>query len=121
VRNHYPDADISVDGQRLTAKYGTMIFTIHRDWKTGEILKETDQVEGPNFRGFILSITVAPGQYDGQAVVPQTLDERYWHTYIDRPPTEDGKGYYVINFSYGSKTDRDFMNGVFELLPRTKR
>ena len=120
VRKHYPDAAITQDNGKLTAKHGTMTFTIHRHWKTGEILEKTDQVEGPNFRGFMITISIENGKYEGQAVIPQTLNERYWVTYIDRPPTEDGKGHYVINFSYGSRLNRDFMKAVFEALPKSR-
>ncbi|MFA5203142.1 MAG: hypothetical protein WC708_01945 [Lentisphaeria bacterium] len=121
AKNHFPDAVVSQDNGTLSAKHGTMVFTIHRHWKTGEILKETDQVEGPNYKGFMIFISVQDGRYEGQAMVPQTLNERYWQTYIDRPPTEDGKGHYVINFSYGARLDRDFMRAIFEALPKSRR
>ena len=120
VTKYFPDAVIAQDNGTLSAKHGTMVFTIHRHWKTGEILKETDQVEGPNYKGFMISISVQDGKYEGQAMVPQTLNERYWLTYIDRPPTDDGKGHYVINFSYGSRLDRDFMKAIFEALPKSR-
>lgn len=120
VTEHFPDAVIAQDNGKITAKHGTMIFTIHRHWKTGEIRKETDQIEGPNFEGFMISISVEDGRYEGQAMVPQTLNRRYWQEYIDRPPTADGKGHYVINLSYGSRIDRDFMKAVFEALPRSR-
>ena len=120
VQRYYSDAEIAQDDGKLTAKHGTMVFTVHRHWKTGEIRKETDEVEGPNFRGFVLRISVRDGKYEGQAMVPQTLREPYWQTYIDRPPTEDGKGYYVIDFSYGSRLSRAFMSDLFEILPRTR-
>lgn len=119
VTKHFPDAVLSQDNGTFSAKHGTMVFTVHRHSKTGEIWKETDQVEGPNFRGFMISISVRDGKYEGQAVVPQSLNERYWQTYIDRPATEDGKGHYVINFSYGARLDRDFKKAVFEALPKS--
>jgi hypothetical protein len=105
----------------INAKHGTMTFTIHRRWKTGEILEQTDQTEGPNFEGFILALSVQEGKYEGQAVVPQTLGTPYWQTYIDRPATEDGQGHYVINFSYGSRLNKEFMKELFEALPKTIR
>jgi len=120
VKKHFPHAVVSQDNGDLSAKHGTMPFTIHRHWKTGEIRKETDQVEGPNFKGFMISISIQDGKHEGQAMVPQTLHRRYWQEYIDRPPTEDGKGHYVINFAYGSRLDRDFMKAIFEALPRSR-
>ena len=120
VKKHFPDAIIAQDNSTLSAKHGTMVFTIHRHWKTGKILEETDQVEGPNYKGFMISLSVQNGKYEGAAMVPQTLNRRYWKTYIDRPPTDDDKGYYVINFSYGARLDRDFMKAIFEALPRSR-
>ncbi len=120
VRQHYPDVEITQKNGWLSAKHGTMIFTVHRHLKTGEILETTDRVEGPNAEGFVLSLSVQEGKYEGAAVVPQILGEPYWQTYIDRPKTEDGQGHYVINFSYGSRLDKDFMKTVFEALPKSK-
>ncbi len=120
ILEHYPDAEIIQGNGKLIAKHDTMIFTIHRHLKTGEILEKMDQVEGPNFKGFILSISTENGKYVGQAKVPQTIGKRYWETYIDRPLTDDGKGHYVINFSYGFSLDRKFMKALFEVLPRTR-
>jgi hypothetical protein len=120
VRERYPDAHIVGDNGKFSAKHGTMIFTVHRHWKTGEILGKTDQVEGPNYRGFILSVSVAGGKYEGQALVPQTLRRPYWETCIDRPSTEDGKGHYVINFSYGSRLNGDFKKAIFKSFPKSR-
>lgn len=120
VTAHFPDAVVSQDNGTFSAKHGTMVFTIHRHSMTGEIWKETDQVEGPNFKGFMISISVRDGKYEGQAVVPQSLNRRYWQTYIDSPSTEDGKGHYVISFSYGSRLDNDFKKAVFEALPKSR-
>ncbi|MBN1383925.1 MAG: hypothetical protein JW983_03460 [Elusimicrobia bacterium] len=120
ILKYYPEAEIVQDNGKFVAKYGTMIFTVHGRLKTGEILEKTKEVEGPNFKGFILSISVENGKYLGQAVIPQTLSRRYWNTYIDRPPTNDGKSYYVIDFSYGSSLDPKFMKAVLEVLSKTR-
>ena len=120
VMEYFPDAVVTQDNEKLSAKHGTMVFTIHRHWRTGKILEETDQVEGPNYDGFMISISVEDGMYIGPAMVPQTLNRRYWKEYIDRPSLEDGSGYYVINFAYGSRLDKDFMSAIFKVLPVSK-
>lgn len=120
ILEYYPEAEIAQDNGNLNAKYGTMIFTVHGQRKAGRIPEKTHQVEGPNFKGFMFSIFIKNGEYVGQALVPQTINERYWQTYIDRPPTDDGNSHYVINFSYGSGLDRKFMSELFEALPKTK-
>ena len=56
----------------------------------------------------------------GQAHFPQTYREPYWETFLDRPLTADGKGHYVINFSYGSRLDPKFKKALLELLPASR-
>lgn len=121
VQAAHPDAHIErLDNGTLIAKHGTATFTVHRALRTGEILERTTQVEGPNYKGFLLSIDYRPGAYDGPAMVPQTLREPYWQTFIDRPMTLDGKGHYVINLSYGSRIDPEFLSALHEALPTSR-
>ncbi|MGY8770297.1 MAG: hypothetical protein ACKVH8_17915 [Pirellulales bacterium] len=120
VEQFFPEAEISQDNGTWTAKHATMMFTIHRHAMTGEVYKKTDQREGPNFKGFILSLSTQEGVYHGQAVVPQTLNQRYWSTFIDGPTTEDGKHHLMINFSFGSRLDKEFKEAVFKALPKSE-
>lgn len=119
ITKYYPDADITQHNGQLRAKYSTMEFTVHRHWKTGEYLQLTDQIEGPNFKGFILQISVESGKYTGQAIIPQILRQPYWQTYIDRPATIDGKSHYVINFSFGSRVDSKFKDAIIKAFRKT--
>jgi hypothetical protein len=73
IRERCPDATIEVTNDLFTAKYGTMMFTLHGHQKTGEISPKTYQEEGPSFKGFVLPVGVEKGRYDGQAKVPQEL------------------------------------------------
>ena len=120
VRKYFPKAEITSDNDKFDAKHGTMIFTVHTRWKTGEVGNKTNQVEGPNYLGFILSVSIQDNKYKGSADVPQTLRRPYWHTYIDRFACNDGKNHYVINFSYGSRLDKEFVKSIFEALTTLK-
>src|SRR5579863_2003485 len=51
IRKHCPQATIEVTETGFVAKSGTMMFTLHGRWKTGEIDPKTFQEEGPNFKG----------------------------------------------------------------------
>ncbi len=84
---------------------------------TGEISSETQQREGPNFQGFLLTVNVEKGRYEGQAVIPQELRGPYFPTFIDGPATEDGKNHYWITFSYGGRLDPKLKQAVFAALP----
>ena len=122
IREYYPDAEIATDDGNLTAKYRTMVFTVHGSLKSreGGFQAKTYKVEGPNTEGFMLSISVKSGKYKGQLGVPDTVRKPYWQTYIDCPPTENEKGYYEIRFSYGDSLDPKFIKALFEILPKTK-
>jgi len=118
VKAHFPDATISTKAGVMSAKHGTMIFTVHGHNKTGRIDEKTYQREGPNYMGFIVSLSAREGAYAGAAAVPQTFDQRYWDQYFDCPETEDGKGHYVFRFSYGSRLDKKFKEAVFKAMPK---
>lgn len=121
LQKHCPDAKFEVKNNEFIAKHGTMQFTVHGHSMTGEISRDTHQVEGPNFKGFLLRVSLQDGAYNGQADVPQTLKEPYFQTYIDAPATPDKKHYHWVSFSYGGRLDPKLKQAIFEAIPRTKR
>lgn len=118
IREHSPDAKIEAAERGFTAKAGTMIFTLHRRSKTGEVFAQTDQREGPNFRGFMLSVSLLDGPYQGAAATPQTLKEPYFSTFLDARPAEGGRKHYWITFSYGGRLDERLKTAILEALPK---
>jgi len=120
VLKYFPEAQMAQDNSTFVAQQDTMIFTVHAIGMTGEIRETTNQLSGPNYKGFILRISTRDGEYQGQAVTPQTLRNPYWQTFMDRSLTEDGKGHYSINFSYGSRLDRQFKEELFKVLPNSR-
>ncbi len=122
IESRCPAASIEIQNGVFLAKFETMMFTIHGSSKTGEISKKTHQQEGPNYKGFLLRVSLEEGgPFQGQAMVPQTLHQLYWETYIDRPPAKDGNAYYNVSFSYGSRIDKDLKQLIFSTIPRTER
>ncbi|MCP5516677.1 MAG: hypothetical protein H7A45_05365 [Verrucomicrobiales bacterium] len=119
IREHCPDAAIEADDSGFTARHGTMMFTLHGRSKTGEVHPQTYQAEGPNFRGFLLRISRQEGPYEGAAVVPQTLREPYFPTFIDAPATADGSGHYWVRFSFGGRLDDKTKNAILDAIPKT--
>lgn len=120
LRRQCPEAKIDVTDNGMVAKQGTMMFTLHGRYMTGEIRSQTHQEEGPNFKGFLLKISLHEGDYDGQAVVPQTLHGPYFPIFIDAPMTADGKRHYWVSFSYGSRLDEELKKAILGAIPRTK-
>ena len=118
IRKHCPDAAVEVSKDGFVAKSGTMMLTVHGRSKTGEISPQTHQQEGPNFKGFLLRVSVRDGKYAGAAVVPQTLQGPYFPTYIDASPVEKQDKHYFVSFAYGSRLDSDLKKAIFEAIPR---
>ncbi len=119
IHKHCPQAKFEVTGQEFIARVGTMMFTIHGRSKTGEVDARTFQGEGPNFKGFILRVSLHDGKYEGAAVVPQILQGPYFPTFVDAPSVTKGKKHYEIRFSYGSRLDPGLKKAIFEVLPKT--
>ena len=113
-----PEADIRVVNDELVAKHGTMMFSVHHRSMTGEVAKETREEEGPNFKGFLLRVSLHEGAYNGQAVVPQDLKQPYWTTHINAPATPDKKGYYWLSFASGSRLDPILKQAILDTLPK---
>ena len=120
IREACPDAMIQVTNNLFTAKYGTMLFTLHGHKMTGEMLPQTRQEEGPNFKGFVLTVRTESGRYEGQSWIPQELHGPYFKTFIDGPPTDDGKDHYWITFSYGSRLDPKLKQAILNALPKAR-
>jgi hypothetical protein len=119
IRTHCPEAKIEVTKQEFIAKFETMMFTLHRRNKAGEVFPDTYQEEGPNWKGFMLRITLHDGKYQGAAVVPQTLQQPYFSTYIDASAAEQKDKHYFVAFSYGSRLDENLKKAIFEAIPKT--
>jgi hypothetical protein len=119
IRKECPDAEFEVADNTFTAKHGTMMFTLHNKSMTGAISSRTHQKEGPNYKGFILKVTLEQGRRVNQVVTSQTLRGPYFPTYIDDPPTPDGKNQYWVTFSYGSRLDKKLKTAIEEAISRT--
>jgi hypothetical protein len=117
IRSHCADAEIGVTNDVFRAKYGTMMFTLHTRQKTGEVSTNTYREEGPNFKGFLLTVTLEKGGYQGAAVVPQELHGPYFPTFLNAPRAEDGQHHYLIHFAYGSRLDPKLKAAILEALP----
>ena len=120
IRKHCPEAVIEVTGDGFAAKHGTMTYTLHGRSKTGEVSAETYPQEGPNYKGFMLSVALRDGGYEGAAKVPQTLQGPYFPTFLDAVPVDAGKKHYYIHFSYGNRIDRELMKAIVDAIPRSR-
>ena len=121
IREHCPEAAIEATENAFSAKDGTMIFTEHGRAKTGRVLHGTYQKEGPNYKGFLLTITVRKDGYRGPLHVPQELNGVYFPTCFNVTQAPAGIGYYWIHFSYGKSLDPKLKQSIFDALPGKSR
>ena len=120
ITNLCPKAEIKVDDYAFSAKYDTMVYTIHSRSRSGEVYPKTFQEESPGFRGFMLRVSLHDGEYVGAARVPQTLQGPHFPTFIDALSTDQGKKYYQVHFSYCGRPDRELKKAILEAIPRTR-
>ncbi len=118
IKKTFPDAKIEITATTYSAKHGTMDFTVHRRSMTGEVFSQTDVMEGPNFRGFVLHIDLRDGPYDGQAAVPQDCQEAYWTTFLNAAAVPGHNQHFFIGFSYGGRLDKEFKQAMMEAFPK---
>lgn len=120
IRKQCPDAEFKLEDNSFIAKHQTMTYTLHSHAKTGEVSEKTYQKEGPNYKGFLLTVTWQHGAPVTQAETPQTLEGPYFPTFIDDPATEDGQNHYWVALSYGKRIDKKLKSEILEALPKAR-
>ena len=120
IRELCPDAQIEAGNTVFTAKRDTMMFTLHSMDKSGKFYSDTYQKEGPNSKGFILTVSLEEGPYLGALMSSQTLHGPYFPTFFSAPATEDGHNHYSVHFSYGSGLDEKVRNAIFKAISGTR-
>jgi hypothetical protein len=101
-------SDVAADSAVL-GEYRTREFQVYTIYKGGQIAELPHQERGPEYDGFLLRVTLQPGQYQGAAVIPQNLRHPYWTTYLNAVSVPDKDEHLHIQLSYGSRTDRELL------------
>jgi hypothetical protein len=120
VSEYYPEASITETDNKTKFTFKTMEFKIHGHQMTGKILETAHNEIGPSHLGFIISITFHENGVNQQAMLPQTLKEPYWNTFLNKINHENGKSQYFGSFSYGSRVQKEFIKKVSEALSPPK-
>ena len=120
LQRYYPNATSQVRGMLLQFEQDTRRFLIHIPLKTGE-WQDAREISGPNRRGILCTIELRDGRYDGQAVLPQTFDERYFTTLVMAEASPDQSMYLYVHLSYPDTVDRRFLGEFHEAIKSTWR
>jgi len=111
-----PEATVVGSNGTVVLSYKTRKFMVHGTYRDGRRVEKAHEALGPQVDGLIVRVKLQDGRYDGAAVVPQGLRKPYWTTYINAYPVAQGKQYLWVNISFGSRTDRDTITRVKQLL-----
>jgi hypothetical protein len=114
-QRHYPSVTSTVVADVVRFETDTRLFCIHIPLMTGE-WQEAREVRGPNRNGILSDIRLVPGRYDGQAVLPQTFDDRYFKTLVMAVSSPTHDQYLYVHLSYPDSVSPDFLTEVTELL-----
>lgn len=86
----------SGNGQSLVVRYRTREYMVYPRAKTGRFGETLERQEGPDHDGLLIRAHVQPSGEVNQAVVPQTIREPYWTTFLNVYPVRGtGKQIYL--------------------------
>jgi hypothetical protein len=72
-----------------------------------------DLKEGPDKDGFILNVFWNKGKYMGAAIVPGTIRNSHWKTFVNSYPTSGHNPIYLA-LSYGEETNKDLLEKILK-------
>ncbi|TWT82849.1 hypothetical protein CA13_43120 [Planctomycetes bacterium CA13] len=116
IAKRFPNAEESVVGNEFIVKANTMLYTLHREYRGGEISKSTYDEEGPGANGFLLRIEYRPRGYGGPLGTPQTMREAYWSTFTHNIKISNSTASLWIVFSYRGLSRTEFLPAILDAL-----
>ncbi len=114
-----PDTEITKDttSKAFTARYDTMVYTVHKNRGRGNVSSQTCQEVGPRVDGFVVDVRIVPIN-PVSALSGQTFQEPYWKTYFWYGHVDnDQYVHFVLKFGEGVKKSLryDVIRAVTEL------
>jgi hypothetical protein len=105
---HYPQALIERTDKTFTAKFRAKSFMIRLPLKTGE-LQPARAIEGPAEGGIVCSVEIAPGRWQGAAMVPQSFDHQHFTSLLMAPYSTKSNSHLVAHLDYPLGTPAKFL------------
>lgn len=109
VRFEVPESSA---GNSLLMRYQTREYQVYTRNKAGQLSRELVQREGPDDEGVLLSIHVQPKGDVNQAMVPQTIQEPYWSTFLNVYSVADSDKQIYMALASTSRTDKKLTNTI---------
>lgn len=115
VQKHYPKAQVTAGEAELRFSFDARRFMIHEATKDGE-WQDAFEEAGPRKGGIVGEATVRPGRWDGQAVVPQALDKRYFTLWIAAPYSAALDRHLLVRLKYPRQATPEFLKDFTDLV-----
>ena len=113
-RKHYPKATSHRLKDKIHFEHDTRVFLVHEPLMTGE-WQDPRERRGPKLGGILCDITLQKGPYQGQAVVPQTFDLRYFTILLLSPYSPKQDAHLTVHLSYPRNVTEEFLKQFAEL------
>jgi hypothetical protein len=114
VEKHYPKAKVVSEKQTVYFEFNTRKFMIHEPLLTGE-WQDAFETVGPQKGGVAGNLTLIPGEYGGQAVLPQSFDKRYF-THLVMAPHSKKRDYHMhVSLQYPRDASKEFLKDFVAL------
>lgn len=114
-RRHYPNVTSHLLKDKIHFEQDTRVFIMHESLMTGE-WQDPFEERGPKPGGILCEIRLEKGRYEGQAVVPQTFDKRYFKVLLMAPYSPKHDTHLWVNISYPQRVSADFLKEFAEMV-----
>lgn len=103
-------------GKSMVMRYKTREYQVHIPEGQGRLSKDLHTEVGPDAGGLMLNVHVQAYGVNNQAVVPQTLRNPYWDTYLDVYPLAAKDKQIYCGLSSRFTTDKKLIERIKKIL-----
>jgi hypothetical protein len=107
VQRYYPQATLTLKNQTILFEFNTRKFMIHEPDLRGNWQDAYPDI-GPQKGGIHGELDLRHGQYGGMAVVPVTVDKRYFVLYVTAPYSAKLDQHLYIHLKYPHDVSKEF-------------
>ena len=116
VLHYYPDASADLLENKIHFEYNTRLYVVHLPHMSGEWQDPTEE-RGPRDGGTLGEIELRSGEWQGQAVAPQTFDRKYYSILLMAPYFEKCDCHlYTRLFIPSLRPNAEFINEIEALI-----